>query len=170
LSQARNLLPSGHDEIILKTSNSPQAVDTGKVLAYQMSQAGVKVRLQSFEWGTFYSDIKRGAFQLATMKWVGVIDPDLYKLAFHSTEKPPGRNRGAYSNPEMDRLLDEGMTTADVNKRREIFARVQHLALDDLAIIPLWYDEQYSIARTSVKNYHPNQTGDYWPLLEAYKE
>jgi len=156
-------------EIVLKTSNTPQAVDNGKVLAYQMSQAGVQVKVRSYEWGTFYSDIKHGNFQLATMKWVSVLDPDIYKLAFHSTEKPPGRNRGSYSNPEVDRLLDQGTDEPDISKRKAVFDRVQKLILDDLAVIPLWYDEQVAIARKNVMDYHPDSSGDYWSLFQVYK-
>lgn len=158
----------GH-ELILKTSNSPGSIDNGKVLAYQMSQSGIKVRVQSYEWGTFYSDIKRGDFQLATMKWVGTVDPDIYKLAFHSREFPPGRNRGFYNNARLDSLLEAGTGEANVPKRRKIFNEVQEIIHSDLAIIPLWYDQQVAIVKKSVIGYHPSQTGDYWPLLEASK-
>ena len=169
LEVARRLAANPPAEIVLKTSNAPQAIDNGKVLAYQMSRTGVKVRLQSFEWGTFYNDVKRGNFQLATMKWVGVIDPDIYKLTMHSAEKPPGRNRGSYANAEMDRLLDLGSAEPDFNKRREIFMKIQRLALDDIVVIPLWYDQQVAIAKKNIRDYAPDQTGDYRSLLKAYK-
>ncbi|MGZ3723657.1 MAG: ABC transporter substrate-binding protein [Bdellovibrionales bacterium] len=156
-------------ELTLKTSNNPQAMDNGKVLAYQMSQSGLKVKLQSFEWGTFYGDIKRGDFQLATMKWLPMVDPEIYKMAFHSKEVPPGRNRGYYLNDKLDALLVAGGSEPDFQKRREIFNQVQEIVQSDLAIIPLWYEQQIAIAKKSVTNYHPNQTGDYWSLLEASK-
>ena len=155
--------------LTLKTSNTPQAVDTGKVLAYQMSQSGVHVQLQSYEWSTFYNDIKHGAFQLATMRWVGVFDPDIYRLAFHSSERPPGRNRGSYTNIELDQLLTQGTNEEDIQKRKRIFDKVQQLVLDDLAILPLWYDQQIAVAKTNVRGYRPSQIGDFWPVLEASK-
>lgn len=157
-------------ELVLKTSNSPQAVDNGKVLAYQMSRSGVKVAVQSYEWGTFYSDIKHGNFQLAAMRWLGIVDPGIYRLAFHSSEKPPGRNRGSYSNLRLDRLLDAGINLDDEQKRRKIFNEVQEIVNDDIVIIPLWYDQQIAIAKNNVRGYAPNQTGDFRPLTETYKE
>jgi len=172
LARAKQLI---HDagaagqELTLKTSNSPSSVDTGKVLAHEMSETGLKVRLQSYEWGTFYGDVKRGDFQMATMKWVGTVDPDIYRMAFLSTEKPPGRNRGSYNNPRLDALLESGGDEPSVEKRRRIFNQVQEIVHQDLAIIPLWYEEQIAIAKKTVINYHPNYTGDYWPLLEAHK-
>ena len=156
-------------ELILKTSNAPQAVDNGKVLAYQMAQSGLKVGLQSYEWGTFYNDVKHGNFQLAVMRWVATVDPGIYRLAFHSSEKPPGRNRGSYSNLDLDKLLDEGTASENPAQRKVIFLKVQEIVQNDLAVIPLWYDQQIAIAKINVRNYAPNQTGDFWPLLEVYK-
>ena len=168
-STIRSLGLENH-QLTLKTSNSPQAVENGKVLAYQMKRSGLAMQVQSYEWGTFYSDVKKGSFQLATMRWVGTVDPDIYRLAFHSTEKPPGRNRGSYQNLRLDRLLAEGTRAEDVLVRKKIFLEVQKIVQDDLAIIPLWYDRQIAVARKVVKDYQPDQTGEYYPLLKAYKD
>jgi peptide/nickel transport system substrate-binding protein len=173
LDSARRLVNEagvGGQKLILKTSNVPSAIDHGKVLAYQMSRSGLDVQVQSYEWGTFYGDVKRGNFQLATMTWVGIIDPDIYKFAFHSREKPPGRNRGFYENPALDALLEKGSNELSFTKRKKIFDEVQEIVHNDLAIIPLWYEQRTSIARRTVKNYVPTQTGDYWPLVQAKKQ
>lgn len=160
---------NGH-VLTLKTSNTPQAVENGKVLAYQMKRSGLAVQIQSYEWSTFYADVKKGGFQLATMRWVGTTDPDIYRQAFHSREKPPGRNRGSYNNPRLDQLLDEGTREEDTFKRKKAFNEVQKIVQDDLAIIPLWYDRQIAVAKKIVKDYEPDQTGEYYPLLTAHKD
>jgi peptide/nickel transport system substrate-binding protein len=159
---------AGH-ELILKTSNTPQAIDNGKVLAYQMSRSGLKVKLQSYEWATFYDDVKKGNFQLATMRWVGTLDPDLYRIAFHSKELPPGRNRGAYNNPKLDKLLEASATVESVEQRKRLLTEVQEIVFKDLAIIPLWYDQQVAVARKNIHDYQPVQSGDFWPLLKVRK-
>jgi len=155
--------------LILKTSNSPQAVDNGKVLSHQMSASGLNVQLQSYEWATFYDDIKKGNFQMATMKWVGTIDPDLYRIAFHSKEVPPGRNRGAYSNTKLDELLEKSASTEDPATRKKIIHQVQKMVHDDVVIIPLWYDQQVAVAKKNILDYHPVQSGDFWPFLTTRK-
>ncbi|MCB0412609.1 MAG: ABC transporter substrate-binding protein, partial [Bdellovibrionales bacterium] len=159
----------GH-EFKIKSSNTPSVIDNARVLAYQMSQTGLKVTLESYEWGTFYSDIQSGNFQLATMRWVGVIDPDIYRLAFHSKEVPPGRNRGLYINEKLDRLVEQGLETADESKRAEIYRRVQEMIFHEVAIIPLWYDKQVSIVHRRVHGYEPWQTSDFFPFLFVWKQ
>lgn len=152
-------------KLVLKTSSSVQAVDNARVLAFQLKKAGLDVEIKSFEWGTFFTDVQRGHFQLATLRWVGVLDPDLYRIALHSQEAPPGRNRGSYSNSKLDVLLDQGLKIESLEKRIQHYYKVQKMVLDDLAVIPLWYDQQVNIVNRRVKNYHPSKTGDYSPLL-----
>lgn len=158
----------GH-EIKLKSSNNLSAMDNARVLAYQLSQSGLKVGLQSFEWGTFYADIQSGNFQLATMRWIGVLDPDIYRLAFHSSEFPPGRNRGRYQNAELDRLVEQGLKISDESKRREIYNRAQEIIHQDVAIIPLWYDQQVAIVHHRVQGFKPWQASDFYPFLYVSK-
>lgn len=156
--------------LVLKTSNVPSAIDDGRVLSNQMSQTGLKVDVQSYEWSTFYTDVKHGNFQLATMTWVGILDPHIYVDVFHSREKPPGRNRGSYSNPALDALLDKSNEAKDFAGRKKIFDEVQEIVHNDIAIIPLWYEQRSAIARRNISHYVPNQVGDYRPLVEAKKE
>ena len=162
-------LGSSGKRLILKTSNAPQTIDNGKVLAHQMSQSGLNLELESYEWATFYEDVKKGAFQLALMKWVGNVDPDIYRSAFHSSEFPPGRNRGFYKNERLDQLLDQGSKEASMDKRRAVFQQVQRIIHEDLAVLPLWYDEQVVILGQGVLNYKPSLTSDFLPLAKTHK-
>lgn len=155
--------------ITLKTSNTQSAVDNARVLAYQLSKTGLNIQLQSYEWGTFYGDIKAGNFELATMRWIGALDPDIYRLAFHSKEFPPGRNRGKYNNPTLDQLVEEGLKIADEKERIEHYKKVQELIQNDLAIIPLWYDQQVAVVHKRVEGYKPWQTSDFYPFIFVSK-
>ncbi len=174
LEKAKKLIESNGlkgKEVILKTSNATQAVENGKVLANQLEAAGLVVKLQSFEWATFYKDMDQGNFQLATMKWVGTTDPDIYKTAFHSAEVPPkGRNRGSYSNPQIDKLVDAGRGIEDFRKRVEHYKKVQRIIYEDLPLIPLWYDFEVAVASSRVKDYVPSKNGDYTSLTKVQKQ
>ena len=155
----------------LKTSNARSAMDHGKVLALQLKKVGLKIKIESFEWGTFYGDLNAGRFQLALLKWVGAIDPDIYRLAFHSKEHPPkGRNRGFYSNKLLDQLLDQGITTMDREKRRIIYNQVQKIIHEDLVFIPLWHEDQITVVQKNVLNYHLSDNGDFRYLMKIIKD
>ena len=151
--------------LTLKTSNSRQSIETGKIIAQKLRDLGIPVQVQSFEWGTFYRDVKSGNYDLALMKWVGVIDPDQYNIAFHSEEFPPGRNRGYYSNPKVDQLLEKAKTIINVEKRIRVYQEIQNIIFKDLAILPLWHENQIHIVHPRVENYKVNPMGDFSSLI-----
>lgn len=150
----------------LSSSNNQDTVNKAKVLASQMSQAGLKIKLQSNEWGAFYKDVGQGAYEMALMKWVGVMDPDIYRVAFHSDNlAPQGRNRSFYADKKiLDELLDQGFTTRDKAKRKQIYDQVQQIIAEDFIVIPLWHDMEVSIVKANVENYHLRFNGDFLSL------
>ena len=155
----------------LSSSNNPDTVNKARVLASQMSQTGVKVSFQSNEWGAFYKDVGQGAYELALMKWVGVTDPDIYRVAFHSeNEAPKGRNRSFYKNEKLDQLLDKGFRTEDKEERKQIYDRIQMLIAQEFIVIPLWHDMELSVLRTNIENYRLRQNGDFLSLPLVIKK
>jgi peptide/nickel transport system substrate-binding protein len=48
-------------------------------------------------------------------------------------------NRGRYSNPQVDKLLNEALATVDDTKRADLLARATEAAIEDVGIIPLHY-------------------------------
>ncbi len=148
-----------------KTSNSRQTRETGKIISHKLKNSGFKINFQSFEWGTFYKDVKGGRFDIALMKWVGVVDPDLYNIAFHSNEFPPGRNRGYYTNSDLDQILERGRSSKNSKERLEIYREVQDLVFKELAIIPLWHENQIHIVHPRIEGYELNPMGDFSSFL-----
>ncbi len=152
----------------LKTSNTREAVENAKLIATQLRKIGLRINHESYEWGTYYKDIKQGEYDLATMTWVGAYDPDIYRIAFASKELPPdGRNRGYYSNSNLDKLVNLGAKELDPEKRKEIYYQAQKIIYDDLAIIPLWYEDTITVKDKRIKNYVPSLNGDYSGLIKA---
>ena len=46
-------------------------------------------------------------------------------------------NRGRYSNPEVDALIEQALVELDDAKREHILQQAQRMAFEDVAIIPL---------------------------------
>jgi peptide/nickel transport system substrate-binding protein len=115
--------------------------------------------VQAFEWGTFFGDIKSRNFELCSLQWPSVTEPDLYAWIFHSRAIPSaenrsaGANRGAYRNQEVDALLDEGRAEPDRDKRRAIYARVQEVLAWDLPYISLWHEDNLLVRQRRLQGY-----------------
>ncbi len=167
---ARRLLdqagyPAGRDgarplALVYKANASPEGRRLGEALQAMLRDVGIALTVRTNEWATFYSDIQRGNFDLTSMQWVGINDPHHYFMVFDSKMTPPGgMNRGAYSNPEMDRLLEAGDLTLDSAQRRAIYAKVQALAADDLPYLSLWWQDNVAVMSRRLQGFTPFPNG-----------
>jgi peptide/nickel transport system substrate-binding protein len=151
-----------------KTSTVELRRRIAEVFQHDVAGIGLGLDVRSYEWATFYSDIKRGNFELYSLAWVGVRDPDVYWRIFHSTMTPPlGSNRGAYANPEMDRLLAAARATEDRDERRRLYGTVQRLAADDLPIVPLWWQQNVVVKSRALHGFVAAPDGDLRALATA---
>jgi ABC-type oligopeptide transport system substrate-binding subunit len=66
---------------------------------------------------------------------------------------PPGDNRGRYFNATFEDLINRGIATADDSQRIALYRQAEKIAIgDDLALIPLWYRDQYRVANNKYTN------------------
>ena len=144
--------PAGKDGVrltlTLKTSTDEVTRLLAAVLQQQMHAAGIALQIRSAEFGTFYSDVTKGAFQMYVLKWVGSNeDPDIFRYMYSSAMFPPkGANRGHYVNARVDALLakaaaETGRTEEVEARRRAEYVEVQKILVDEMPSIPLWYPE-----------------------------
>ena len=157
--------------LVYKTSNQVGRRRLGEAIQANLAEVGIAVEVRTYEWGTLFADVRAGSFELCALAWVGVGDPDLYYLAFHSTMQPPdGYNRGGYSSPVMDRLTVRGRHVLDPNLRRAIYARVQRRAAHDLPVVPLWWEDRIVVQTRRLQGFEPAPDGDLHGLAGAWMD
>ncbi|MCX7944994.1 MAG: ABC transporter substrate-binding protein [Deltaproteobacteria bacterium] len=150
--------------VTYKTSTNKFRIQIAKMICKMLEEVGIGVRLKAYEFGTFFSDIKAGNFQIYTMQWTEPLEPDFYYWIFHSKSIPDergnanGANRGRYVNQEVDRLLDEGRMELDKEKRKIIYSKIQKIISDELPYISLWHEDNIAIINSKYSNYniYPN--------------
>lgn len=74
-----------------------------------------------------------------------------------------GSNDGDYSNPEFDKLLDEGAAATEVEEGIKKFQQAQEILFEDLPVIPLWYTNAMGAWGEQVENVEFGWDG--WPIL-----
>lgn len=156
--------------LVYKTSNNAQRIRIATVLRDFLNRVGFDVAIRSYDWGTFYGDIKAGRFQMYTLAWVGIKSPDIFRYVFHSRSIPPaGANRGRYRNPEVDRLIEAAAVAEDFATRQRLYRRIQEILLEDLPYVPLWYEDQVAVVRDDVAGYRLGADGNYDALAEVHR-
>ena len=155
--------------LTMKTSTDETTRLMAAVLQQQLRAAGIRLEIRSAEFGTFYADVTKGAFQIYALRWIGSNeDPDIFRYAYGSRSFPPkGGNRGRYANPRVDALLAEASSSMDRAVRRTDYVEVQNLLSQDLPGIPLWYPNNEVIHTRRIVNIRPRPSGNFDFLQEA---
>ena len=110
--------------------------------------------IRSYDWGTFYSDIKQGKFQLYSLEWVGIKTPDIFNYVFHSKSIPPkGANRGRLVDPELDILIEQADQAKSMQEKKRLYAKVQSKINQILPYVSLWYMANISFFRDNISGY-----------------
>lgn len=154
-----------------KTSTKKDRIGLARLMARYLKDIGIEVKVLPYDWGVFFHDVNAGNFELYSLTWVGVTEPDIYYYAFHSSQVPPeGANRGAYRNASVDQLTEEGRREPDPTKRKELYSAVQKVISQDLAIIPLWYENNYAVFSRRVKGLRLRPDASFGWAVEVSKE
>jgi len=140
--------------------------DVSVVVQNQLKEIGVPIEIQTYEGNTLIDEMRRGNFQIGYSQWVGGNqDPIFYKDLFATSEIPTqtrsARNRSRYSNPELDKLLEEAVNTFDRTRAKELYKQIQDIVSRDVPVFPLWYQSNIVIAKKNVGNIQVNASGDW---------
>jgi peptide/nickel transport system substrate-binding protein len=155
--------------LTMKTSTDENTRLMVAVMQRQLREVGIALDIRTFEFATFFFDVTHGAFQMYGLRWIGGNeDPDIFEYAFDSAKFPPnGANRGYYSNPKVDALIDQAKRAVDPSVRKPLYAQVQAILANDLPSIDLWYLDNVLVHTRRVKNVRLNPAGNYDFLVTA---
>jgi peptide/nickel transport system substrate-binding protein len=67
-----------------------------------------------------------------------------------------GSNTTQYSNPQMDKLLEEGVSVVSQEKRKPIYSEVQKILREDLPVLPIFYYVNIEGTKAALQNYEQN--------------
>ena len=167
--------PKPRLHLIYKTSSDAFRVSVARVIAAQLAEIGLDVEVRSFEFATFFADVKHGTYQLASMQTSEITEPDYYFMYFNSsripsTENPDGGNRWRYVNPEVDRLTAAGRHELDRDRRRALYADVQRQVAQDVPIVPLWHEDNVVLSNVDLQGYTISPNARLGGLATAWKQ
>lgn len=157
-------------KVVYKTSTDPLRVRIATVIQDQLSQVSIDVELQTFDWGTFYGDIKAGRFQMYSLAWVGIKLPDIFRYTMHSDSLPnAGANRGRFINAQADSLIERAEIAQTQDEQARLYQELQLLLLEELPYVPLWYEDHYLVARKDIEGYTMASDGNYDGLITTHR-
>lgn len=156
LAGAKKLLKeAGYEKGFQLTLHGPndRYINDAKIaeaIGQMLTRLGLKMKVETMTRSVFFKQASRGGpdntpkFSFILVGWgagTGEASSPLKSL-LHTYDKSRGfgaSNRGRYSNPEVDKLIEEALRTVDDTKRADLLAKATEAAIKDGGIIPLHY-------------------------------
>ena len=154
--------------IVFKILSSTPTQRYAAVIENALRDVGIPVNVEAVEQQTLVESQRNGQFQITTGRWVGGNqDPVFLRNLFRTGAN---FNRGRYSKPELDLILDEAASTFDRARARELYMQAQETLSQEVPMFPLWYAAQMVIAHRNVSNINVDPSGDWRFMRELTAE
>ncbi len=141
----------------------PDGKGIAQVMQNDLKEAGITVKLKTFEWGTYLDKTGRGEHPMCLLGWTGDNgDPDNFLnvlLSSTTATEKDALNVAYYKNKEIDEILKKGQTTVDGNERRDIYFEAQKKLVEDAPWAPIAYAKVPVGLKKGVKDFLPGATG-----------
>jgi peptide/nickel transport system substrate-binding protein len=120
------------------TNQNKEREKSAVLIQRRLKEVGIDVKIRAIEWASFISRfIKTGDFDVVVLGWGLGLDPDQYNI-WHSSQQAPGQfNFIGYNNPKVDKLLEQGRTELNPEKRMRIYHEFAKILLEDSPIVYL---------------------------------
>lgn len=135
---------------------------------------GVSIELNPMPFSQHLERIDQGKTDFWRAGWIADYpDPENFLNLLYGDHVPNSMdeispiNSVRYKSEKFDSLFNEGLRTIDRDKRMELFQKADQVAMDDAAVIPLFYDENMRLIKPWVKNF-PMNAMEYRDFTRVY--
>jgi peptide/nickel transport system substrate-binding protein len=154
LQQAGVTLPV---KIELLTPNQPDVLQMAEVIQSMTAEAGFDVHIQAMEFASSLQASQRGDYEVYLIGWSGRVDADGNTFQFlHSGQ---GNNVSHYSNPTVDKMLQEARGQTDVAKRLTDYYQAWSELQRDLPITYLYNGRNIVAMSAKLQGFRPIPDG-----------
>lgn len=165
--------PDGKGFPALELVTRPQQVyvKASEAVAAQLQKTlGIAVQVRSLEWGKYVKDTNARIVPFFLHAWTAEYLSPQYFFGDLIHSKGP-RNRFNYSNPQVDALLDRADQTVNAEERQRLYLEAEKLTIEDVAVLPFYYDTYTFLVKPYVKGLEFTPTGiGYLPVSRVTVE
>jgi peptide/nickel transport system substrate-binding protein len=154
---------------ILTNQGNAERLKTALIIQQRLKSVGVEVNIRVIEWASFLKNfIDKGDFEAIILGWTIGQDPDLFDVWHSSKTGPKELNFIGYRNGEVDRLLEEGRGTFDMEKRRKAYWRIQDILADEQPYTFLYVPDALPVVNARFRGIEPAPAGIMYNFIKWY--
>ncbi len=136
------------------------------VIQNSLKEIGLNVEIETLEFNTLLQQLALGQFQMNTGRWIGGNQDPIFLRDLFSTAKIPTPsggccNRSRYSNPELDKILEQAFNTTDREQAKQLYFKAQEIVGNEVPMLPLWYPANMVVFNKRIGNIKIGASGDW---------
>ena len=130
--------PNGLSVEYLGLPQYPELLKTGEVVKEQLKAIGIDMTIKQVDVSVWFDAFSKGDYQITSAYQERTIDPDnFYALVI----KTGGSiNTTGYSNPEVDKLIDQAAASTDDATRKKLYTQIRQTVRDEAPLIFVHYE------------------------------
>jgi oligopeptide transport system substrate-binding protein len=131
------------------------------VITQWRENLGVEVTVRELDPERYVYHLQEEKDNLYDMGWIADYPhpADFLDVLFRTGAE---NNYGEYSNPAVDSMLDQAAVEPDMNKSLLLYQQIEQIIVNDAAVIPLWFQDNYVLVSSKVQGYEINLMGFTW--------
>lgn len=137
--------PNGFKTTLDVTSSYPNAVALGETIQQELAQIGVTVQVENVPSATYFQEVpQKKQAPMYLLQWGSsqTLDADSAVYPILACNQP----YSTFCNPKMQKLLDDERSTLNQAKRKQDFAQIEKLAIQQAPLVFLFLrDDVYGI-------------------------
>lgn len=145
-------------EFALLCPNGPEQIRYANLMRESLDQIGVDCNVRPMEFTALIAKLQQRDFDASYGGWGTGTDPDTSRNIWGTGE---ARNYAQYSNPEVDKLFDQGAAEFDREKRAEIYGKIQKIIFEDQPYTFLYWRAAFYGFNRGVRGYHMSPRGPF---------
>jgi peptide/nickel transport system substrate-binding protein len=154
-------------ELITNAGNQ-QRVDALQMIQAQLRRIGVAAQPRQVEFNAFSAQLRAGTYDAAIAGQT--MDTGLDLTAWFHSRSIGETNQTHYSNPEVDRLIDDAMSQPDIALAKPDLDRIQEILARDQPYTFLWESKRTSALDRRLHGVQPNPLYSFFDLRDWWIE
>lgn len=140
-----------------------------QIIQNGLQKIGIQVDIRILEWSVFiHKYIDEREFEACILGWNLARDPDSFSI-WHSSQREKGKyNFASYANPGVDKLLEDGRRTFDMEKRKAIYHRFHAVVAEDVPYVFLVHPESLPVVHKKYIGVEQAPAGVGWNFIEWF--
>jgi len=154
---------------VLTNAGNESRAKTAAILQQNLAAVGIKMEIRTLEWSAFINEfVDKRKFDAVILGWSVTPDPDQYDIWSSKKTGPKELNFVGYANPEVDRLLEEGRRTFDIEMRKKAYFRIQEILAEELPYVFLYVPDSLPAVHQRFHGIEPAAAGISYNFIKWY--